>query len=58
MVFLAAENENRQLGDLPQADIGRVHENISFVDKEKVNNWEFCEKRVSVSVMIRRIFSS
>ena len=38
MIFLAADNENRQLGDLPQADFGRVHENISFVDKEKVNN--------------------
>ena len=37
MVFLAAENENRQLGDLPQADFGRVDENISFVDKENVN---------------------
>ena len=31
-------NENRQLEDLPQADFGRVHENISFVGKEKVNN--------------------
>ena len=38
MVFLVAENENRQLEDLPQADFGRVHENISFVGKEKVNN--------------------
>ena len=38
MIFLAADNENRQLGDLPQADFGRVHENISFVDKEKVKN--------------------
>ena len=47
MVFLAAENENRQLRDLPQADFGRVHENISFDDKEKVNNWEFCEKKAT-----------
>ena len=38
MVFLVAENENRQLEDLRQADFGRVHENISFVGKEKVNN--------------------
>ena len=45
MVFLVAENENRQLEDLRQADFGRVHENISFVGKEKVNNWEFCEKK-------------
>ena len=47
MVFLLAENENRQLEDLPQAHFGRVHENISFVDKEKVNNREFCEKKAT-----------
>ena len=47
MVFLVAENENRQLEDLRQADFGRVHENISFVGKEKVNNWEFCEKKAT-----------
>ena len=47
MVFLVAENENLQLEDLPQADFGRVHENISFVGKEKVNNWEFCEKKAT-----------
>ena len=46
MAFLAAENENRQLEDFPQADFGRVHKNVSFVDKEKVNNW-FCEKKVT-----------
>ena len=45
MVFRVAENENRQLEDLRQADFGRVHENISFVGKEKVINWEFCEKK-------------
>ena len=38
MVFLVAENENQQLEDLPQADFGRDHENISLVGKEKVNN--------------------
>ena len=42
-----AENENQQLEDSPQADFGRVHENISFVGKEKVNNWEFCEKKAT-----------
>ena len=42
-----AENENRQLEDLPQADFGRVHKNISFVGEEKVNNWEFCEKKAT-----------
>ena len=46
MVFHATENENRLLEDLPQADFGRVYENGSFVNKEKVNNWEFCAKRV------------
>ena len=59
MVFLVAENENRQLEDLPQADFGRVYENISFVDKEKVNNWDFVKRRLrplSVSVMVQRIF--
>ena len=38
-VFLAAESENRQLEDLPRADIGRVYETISSFAKEKVNNW-------------------
>ena len=38
MVFLVPENENQQLEDLPQADFGREHENISLVGKEKVNN--------------------
>ena len=35
--FLAAENENRQLEDLPLADFGGVPEKISFVGEEKVN---------------------
>ena len=47
MVFLVAENENQELEDLPQADFGRVHENIPFFGKEKVNNWEFCEKKAT-----------
>ena len=38
MVILVAENENRELEDLPQANFGRVHENIPFFGKEKVNN--------------------
>ena len=38
MVFLAAENENQQMEGLPPAKFGRVHENISFFGKEKVNN--------------------
>ena len=47
LVFLVAENENQQLEDSPQADFGREHENISLVGKEKVNNWEFCEKKAT-----------
>ena len=47
MVFLVAENEHQQLEDSPQADFGREHENISLVGKEKVNNWEFCEKKAT-----------
>ena len=47
MVFLAVENENRQLEDLPQADFGCVHENSSSFGKEKVINWEFCEKKIT-----------
>ena len=48
MAFLAAEKENQQLEDLPQANSG----------KEKVNNWEFCILKITlvVFVMIRRIF--
>ena len=38
MVFLVAENENRELEHLQQANFGRVHENIPFFGKEKVNN--------------------
>ena len=41
MVFLAAENENRQLEDLPQLNFGCVPWKISPVGKEKVDNWEF-----------------
>ena len=36
LAFLAAENENRQLEDLPLADFSRLPETFS-VDKEKVN---------------------
>ena len=47
MVLFVAENENRRLEDLPLADFGREHENISLVGKGKVNNWEFCEKKAT-----------
>ena len=52
MVFLAAENENQQMEGLPPADFGRVHENISFFGKEKVNNWEYCIKKVTPFVFL------
>ena len=61
MVFLVAENENRQLKDLPQADFGLEHENISLVGKEKVNTENFVKRKLrpfSVSVMVQRFFSS
>ena len=61
MVFLVAENENRELEDLPQANFGSVHENIPFFGKEKVNNWEFVKRKLrpsAVSVMVQRIYSS
>ena len=41
----AAENENRQLKDLPQAVFGHIRGNIYSIGKEKVSNckfWEFC----------------
>ena len=47
MVLFVAENENRRLEDLPLADFGCEHENISLVGKGKVNNWEFCEKKAT-----------
>lgn len=38
MAYLAAENENRQLEDFPQAEFGPIPEKISSVGKEKVKN--------------------
>ena len=37
LAFLAAENENRQLEDLPLADFGRLPERLLSVGKDKVN---------------------
>ena len=59
MVFLVAENENRQLEDLPQADFGRVHEIFRLLVRKKSITENF-EKRklrpLSVSVMVQCIF--
>ena len=38
MAFLAAENENLLLEDLPLADFGRAPEKTSSIGKEKANN--------------------
>ena len=60
IAFLVAENENRQLEDLPLADFGRVHKNISFVKRKKSITENFVKRKLrplSVSVMVQRIFS-
>ena len=59
MVFLVAENENQQLEDLPQADFGREHENISLSVRKKSITENFVKRKLrplSVSVMVQRIF--
>ena len=45
-IFLAAQNENPQLEDLPQADFGRVSENFVY--------WKLCPW--FVFVVFQRIF--
>ena len=37
LAFLSAEDENRQLENLPLADFGRLPEKTSSVGKDKVN---------------------
>ena len=62
LAFLSAENENRQLEDLPLADIGRLPWKTSSVGKDKVNKWEFGKLKITTIVvfviMIQRIFPS
>ena len=48
IAFLAAENENRQLGDLPQADFDYVPERFL---SDKVNNLEFCISKITPIVV-------
>ena len=55
IAFLAAENENRQLGDLPQADFDYVPERFL---SDKVNNLEFCISKITPIVVFQHIFSS
>ena len=38
LAFLSAENENRQLEDLPLADFGLPYLLSSFIGKDKVKN--------------------
>ena len=63
MAFLAAENENRQLEDSPQADFGRVPKRflLSVRTKSIVNNWEFCVSKITPIVCfcsVSTLFSS
>ena len=41
MAFLAAENENRQLEDLPQADFSRLPERLHLTVRTKSINKNF-----------------
>ena len=41
MAFLAAENENRQLEDLPQADFSRLSERLLLSVRTKSINKNF-----------------
>ena len=62
LAFLSAENENRQLEDLPLADFGLPYLLSSFIGKDKVKNWKFGKLKVTTFVvfviMIQRIFPS
>ena len=59
VAFIAAENENRQIEDLLQADFGRSPERFFSIGKDKV---KFCKLKITPIVvfviMIQRIFSS
>ena len=46
IAFLAAENESRQLEDLPQADFGSVPERILLSVKDQCNNWQLCQLKI------------
>ena len=61
MAFLAAENENRQLKDLPQADLSRVPEGFLLSVKTKSLSEDFVYGKLRllfVVVMLQRMFSS
>ena len=59
MAFLTAENENRQLEDLPQADFGRVPERflLSVGTESVTENFEYWKlSPLFVSVVFQRFF--
>ena len=61
MAFLAAENENRQLKDLPQADLNRVPEGFLLSVRTKSLSEDFVYGKLRllfVVVMLQRMFSS
>ena len=61
MAFLAAENENRQLEDLPQADFGRVPERFLLTVRSNSITDNFAYWKLGplfVFEVIQRIFSS
>ena len=59
MAFLAAENENRQLEDLPQAEFGRVLERFLFpVSTDLIlENFGSLTLRSLFFLVFQRIFS-
>ena len=61
MAFLAAENENRQLEDLPQADFGRVPERFLLTVRSNSITENFAYWKLGplfVFEVIQRMFSS
>ena len=61
MAFLAAENENRQLKDLPQADLSRVPEGYLLLVRTKSLSEDFVYGKLRllfVFVMLQRMFLS
>ena len=61
MAFLAAENENRQQGDLPQDNFGRVPERFLLPVRTKSITKNFVHWKLRplfVLVMFQRMFSS
>ena len=62
LAFLSAENENRQLEDLSQADFGRLPERLLLTLRTKSINDNFFKLKITTIVvfliMIQRIFPS